>query len=298
MPLTALTCGPTRTATKFLRKMRGGSQACLAQVDDGGFYVVKLLGNPQGSGVLFHEALGTELMKIVGLPVPAWSPIDVSDTFINENPGLWFEAETGGPKKPPSGLHFGSKLVAGDETATAYEVIPRSWFNRVANRSDFIGALLFDLFACQSDNRQAIFIQDPDNRSLRAVFIDQGSLFRECPEVCSHSRLPHMYLDPAIYADLDLDSFISFWEARIRRFDCEPIASLKNDCKIPSEWYTPDTFNRIVGGLVKRQALLDRYSIAAYDALSGCCLGRSDHSRNGRYDDVPVRSPQIRARLR
>jgi hypothetical protein len=276
--------------------MRGGSQASLLQVDDGGFYVVKLLDNPQGSGVLLHEALGTELMKIVGLPVPAWSPIEISDHFIDQNPGLWFEIEKGGPKRPPSGIHFGSKLIAGGEIATAYELIPRGWFHRVDNRSDFIGALLFDFWASQSDNRQAIFVQDPDNRSLRAVFIDQGYQFRETPDGRSHWRLPHMYLDPAIYADLDLALFISIWKARIQGFEYERIAALKNDCEIPSEWYTPGTFNRIVDGLIKRQALLDRYSTAAYDALSGFRLGRHDHSRNGRYDDVPVRSPQIRAR--
>ena len=45
------------TATRHVRKMRGGAQSHLLEADDGNWYVVKFRNNPQHWRVLVNELL-------------------------------------------------------------------------------------------------------------------------------------------------------------------------------------------------------------------------------------------------
>lgn len=279
-------------AARFIRKMRGGSQSCLVQASDEHYYVVKLLGNPQGSAVLFNEAFGTQLMRETGLPVPKWCPIELSDEFIDRNPGLWFETGTSGQQRPHAGLHFGSRLVIPDDSENLYELLPRSWFGLIRNRADFIGVLLFDLWANHADNRQAIFIQNIVDRSVKAIFIDQGYLFG-----ARNDRQPNaakaLYLDSLIYTNLDIDSTISMWEARFLSFDCEKIASVAASGTIPTQWYTPGNLDRIVSGMIERQSLLSAYSYRIKMYLRAPSSHKNLQDWNRRLDDIQSHGTQL-----
>jgi hypothetical protein len=279
-------------ATGFIRKMRGGSQSCLVRATDGKLYVVKLLGNPQGSAVLFNEAFGTLLMRELGFPVPKWSPIEISDEFIDCNPGLWFAGETSAHQRPTAGLHFGSHLVIPGHAESLYELLPRTWFGLIRNREAFIGALLFDLWSNQTDNRQAIFVQNMVNRSINAIFIDQGCLFGTPNEPRQDSAIA-MYLDRAIYANLDIDSIIPIWEARFLTLDHEKIMSIAASVTIPAQWYTAVNLDKIVSGMIERQSLLKAYSCCVKMLLSTHCSQEHLNAWNKRVDDIQIHGPHL-----
>src|SRR6185437_11217154 len=112
-------------AERYLFKLCGSSQPSIVQGADGAFYVVKFYGFPGHQG-LANEVVGTELIRSVGLPAPDWAPIEVSDDFLEENPGLWFSNEDHSIR-PPAGLHFGSRLIEGQDEQRTYQMIPHSW---------------------------------------------------------------------------------------------------------------------------------------------------------------------------
>ena len=250
---------------KYLRKMRGGSQSCLIRAEDDNLYVIKMLGNPQGSQILFHEALGTQLMGHIGLPVSAWSLIELTSEFIESNPELWFDVGASRRYPPIAGLHFGSKLATAD--STAYEFLPTKWLAQVVNRSDFVGALLFDLWCSHGDRRQAVFIPGT-GRDLEAVFIDQGALFSDVKRIGRRANLRAMYWDPEIYAGLDVGDLLPFWESRIQGFDLVKFERDFRAIGLPSEWYTSATASYILSKLKRRQKSLGRLSSSIREALN------------------------------
>ena len=76
---------------QHIKKMRGGSQAHLLRISDGGFYVTKLAGNPQHTRVLANEMLASRLGQWLGLPMPSVAAIELSDWLIEHTQDLCFE---------------------------------------------------------------------------------------------------------------------------------------------------------------------------------------------------------------
>ncbi len=280
-------------ATKFQRKMRGGSQSSLLQVEDGKYYIVKMLGNPQGSSVLFNETLGSEIMRLIGLETPVWNPIAISDQFIEDNPGMWFESAGSGLQRPSEGLHFGSQLVMPTPNENLFEILPRSWFARIRNRGSFLGALLFDLWANQSDVRQAVFLQEIENRSILATFIDHGALFGHHDARISPKRIRAMYLDPEIYQNIDVDSTLSKWTQRIATLDESTLAILIDRADIPTQWYTPEVIKRIVSRLAERRGLLREYADLIRATIKSRSVDKLTESPNERNGEVQLRGAQL-----
>lgn len=282
-------------AVCFVRKVRGGSQSCLLGGNDGKFYIVKLLENPQGSQILLNEAFGTELMQMIGFRVPRWRPIIVSDEFIDRNPGLWFEATALGRQRPPAGLHFGSEFIAPGKDETLYELLPRSWFEHIRDRENFIGMLLFDMWAQQQDTRQAVFLRNVKTRSISTFFVDQGCLFGNCKDGQETARVRAMFVDPMIYADLDVRSVVPKWEARIRALDRDNLNSLVNLRSIPLRWYTPSTLEQIVSGLIDRQASVEEYGSQILHYLcSNLGTDKLRNVRDGQSGEISIHDPQLR----
>lgn len=160
--------------TEFVRKLRGGSQSILARASDGQLYVVKFQNNLQGPNLLFNEAMGYELYRRFGLPVPKWKPLNVTKAFIDKTPACWFETGEGFVK-PSAGQSFGSRFLGADGCGIL-EILPGAYFSRVVNREAFSLAWLVDACADHADCRQAIFCEGPKG-NLQAVFIDHGSMF-------------------------------------------------------------------------------------------------------------------------
>jgi len=269
--------------------MRGGAQSSLIQAEDGNFYIVKLLGNPQGSEVLFNEALGTELIRLVGLPVSAWRAIIISNEFIDRNPALWFETAGSRLEPPLAGLCFGSRLVPANGKETLYELLPNDWFKLIGNRDDFIGMLLFDLWAHQTDNRQAVFVQDLQTRCMRATFIDQGDLFGRNARHQIHQCMNASFIDRRVYTNLDISSVMPKWENRLRAITSDVLHSLVSASSIPAEWYDLGKLDRIIAGLVERLSYINEYifNIKAFVA---------DIERHeGNCEDLRIHGDEIRS---
>jgi hypothetical protein len=185
-------------ALEFIRKLHGGSQPILVQASDGERYVVKFRENCQGPNVPFNDAVGTELYRACGLPVPRWSPIMLTDGFIDGIRAVW--PRIGGQAvRPADGLCFGSRYL-GQPLLRAFELLPEFGHARIRNRVHFWLAWIVDQCAEQTDLRQAIFIEDTIGY-LHAVFIDHGYLFcgPEGHGQCSacHGR----YADERIYSE-------------------------------------------------------------------------------------------------
>src|SRR5579875_4106005 len=96
-------------ARKLIRKMRGGAQAHLMEGEDGHFYVVKFVNNPQHRRILVNEWLANAFLRYLQIHVPDTAVIHLSPDFIAQSPDLFLSI---GPRREtiPPGLHFGSRM--------------------------------------------------------------------------------------------------------------------------------------------------------------------------------------------
>jgi hypothetical protein len=223
--------------THFLRNLRGGSQPILVQASDGLLYVAKFTNNLQGSNVPFNESAGSELYRGCGLRVPSWKPLLLTDSFLDRNPGCWMQDEVG-PRRPASGLCFGSRFLGGEQLRLL-EVLPRTSLSRVSNRKSFWLAWMVDICAGHADNRQALFLEDPSGW-LNAFFVDHGHLFGGPSVNRGHHFLTSRYIDPRIYHGVSSQYIL----------DCQRVAaSLDVDRlwrevnALPAEWRTPSALD-------------------------------------------------------
>ena len=189
----------TVSLVSCIGKLRGSSQPLLATASDGAYYVVKFQTDLVGLNTLFNEAAGTELYRALGLPVPEWRQVNVSEKFFERNRS-WFHAEANGNRVPRTGIAFGSRFVSGSKMRIM-EVLPSAAFKRIDQPERFWLAWLVDVCAFHSDNRQAIFTQG-ERTNLGTVFIDHGRMFGGA----AGDERPHpiacRYLDSRIYPEL------------------------------------------------------------------------------------------------
>lgn len=267
------------SAVRFVRSMRGGAQCVLVECTDGAQYVVKSPNNPQGANVLFNEALGTELMRSLGLPVPDWRPIYISSDFLNTNPGAYFETSSGRSQKSP-GLHFGSLYVA-PEVSNVYEILPKSWLRRVVAREEFLRALVLDLWVCNRDRRQALFlpIEEGPGSPLRAVFFDNGHMFGG-PEWTFNDQITRsLYADLDIYDDLLEENCV--WTAvnEVAAISMSTMIALTRH--IPAEWLPRQArLDDMLEVLIGRQRLLP-HLVSASICFLGAKLAKNRQGQGG-----------------
>jgi hypothetical protein len=225
-------------ALLHIRKLRGGSQPILVRANDGFFYVVKFLDNLQGVNLLFNEALGTELYRRAGLPVPEWRPIFVSDDFLDQNPACWMETEHG-RYRPQSGYCFGSRFL-GLRDASLFEILPGRSFSRIKNRRDFWTARVLDVLCEHTDNRQALFLQR-DSGPLEAYFVDHGHLFGGARGDEPPRMMASRYLDSRIYAAPTAEDAQRIQEA-IQRVELSELLNIAYG--LPRGWCTEIALER------------------------------------------------------
>lgn len=219
------------SATRFMRKLRGGSQPILIGASDGKQYVVKFANNLQGPNVLCNEVLGTEIYRAIGLPSPAWKPIAVTERFIEENPASWFEGPSG-RIRPEAGQCFGSELI-GNATSSLFEILPGPYWGRVSNRLDFWLAWVVDLCAEHWDNRQAVFLEDCG--VLYAIFIDHGHMFGGPYGSRTTPLSGPRHLDRRAYGKLDRQAQLQlhlFWA------DINADELFQKSMMVPDKWAT------------------------------------------------------------
>ena len=221
------------TASHYFRPMRGRSQ-CHLLLADHRLYVVKFAQNPVSTRSLANEWLATALAQHVGLPAADCSIIHVTEEFARDNSQL--KAESRGVEVAyKAGRHYGSLLLGSLMPGSAFDYLPRSEAHKVANRSDFAGALAFDKWTCNADGRQCIFT--PTGKrigSYQVTFIDHGHsfdhdwAFRDAP-------LKGSYGDKSVYHEVAGRSSFEPWLTRIEELPEDTLREAA--ASIPPEWY-------------------------------------------------------------
>ncbi|MDR3727303.1 MAG: hypothetical protein P4K86_09705 [Terracidiphilus sp.] len=204
----------------------------MAETSDGQLYVVKFVNNPQGANLAFNECMGSELYSAFGLSGPAWTPLLVTDSFLDKNPASWMQTPDG-PLRPASGLCFGSRFLGGNDTRLL-EILPGTSFKRVINHKTFWLAWLIDICARHADNRQAVFLQQGSGE-LQAFFIDHGHLFGGPKGGKQPHFIASRYIDPRVYQNVSSPYLVNLKEGT-RGLDVDRL--WKRIQELPCEWAT------------------------------------------------------------
>lgn len=267
------------SAVSFVAKLHGCSQPSIVMTTGGKLWVLKFkdFGGPHA---LMNEVVGTELMAEMGLPVPEWRPIQVSDEFLDRFPEAWFRKSDGEAMRPEAGLHFGSRLTMSAKGLPTYQVIPKSWQDRVANREDFVGALAADLWSNNCDRRQCLFLSK--GQPLYARFIDHDYCLGGFKGDGVTSPRLLMMPNPQLYADVLTDCVVSKWKRRIDRLGADRIDRILE--KVPPEWASAAAIVRVRRMLTTRRERLDalleesarfvRESAVPFDLSARPAIGR------------------------
>jgi hypothetical protein len=240
---TALRCLPNR------------AQSVLVRASDGNTYGVKMLGNTRGPNVLANEALGAELARHLGLTVPRWRSIEMSDEFLDRNNLCWFKTSSE-HFRPIAGLHFASPIIGQDASTAVYEVLPGEWISRVDNREDFVGMLLLDIWANHTDNRQSVFTRDLATQKLTAIFVDNGHMFGGPSGQEVYRRGSAMYLDRRVYEGLDMKGALNRWLERVRSIDKCVLLRLAES--VPNAWMSERYLEKVISQLQIRKGALEQ----------------------------------------
>jgi len=211
-------------ATQHLRPVRGGSQSHLLRASDHGYYVTKFQDNPQGLRILANEMFASHLGRWLRLPMPTVEVLEVSESLIQNSPGLRFEIG-GVSKKYSGGKHLGCLYVADPLTDAVFDYLPEGIFPKVKNAKDFARVLVLDKWLANADGRQAIFSKKTSSHLYNVTFIDKGYCFNAVEWSFPDLPLHGVYCKNHVYAD------VRGWE------DFEPALSKAENMDIDTLWF-------------------------------------------------------------
>jgi len=242
-------------ASIHIRRMEGMSDSHLIMGSDSKPYVVKFLDNPQHKLVPANEWLGTHLALFLNLPVPRASQINVSEQFVLQNPTLT-RGKGSSLRLHTAGIQFGSAFVGGLFPGRSYEYILPTQVPLISNKQDFLGALVFDRWVCNSDSRQAVFVSDTRSKSLQAYFIDHGNCFGMHAWLLREPEMRALYRRQAVYSDVTGLTSFEPWLARLRTLDVGLL--WQGFASMPAEWYREGPFHpeKLIDALDKRRQVM------------------------------------------
>jgi hypothetical protein len=232
-------------ARRHIKKMRGGAQSHLIEGDDGCFYVVKFLNNPQHRRVLINELVCSVFLRYLQISCPDWALIEISPEFLRENPQV--SMETGSQfVAVAAGRHFGSKFPGDPAKLAVYDFLPDVLLRQVNNLSDFRGCLVFDKWVGNADSRQSIFFRarlrewapvesiHPLKLGFVALMIDHGFAFNGPHWDFPDSAIQGLYTRKLVYETVrSIDDFQP-WLDQIVHFPEEVMDQAYKQA--PPEW--------------------------------------------------------------
>src|SRR6266852_834423 len=261
-------------ARRHIKKMRGGAQAHLVEGDDGCFYVVKFLNNPQHRRILINELVCSVFLRYLQIACPDVALIEITPEFLRENPQTTLEL--GSQSIAASlGRHFGSRFPGDPATLAVYDFLPDLLLQQVNNISDFRGCLVFDKWIGNADARQSIFFRarlrewgtaestHPLKLGFVALMIDHGFAFNGPHWDFPDSSIQGLYARKVVYEKVQsLDDFQP-WLDQIVHFPEEVIDQAYKQA--PPEWLQDDenAFEQLLDKLLRRRKLLP-------DLISDC----------------------------
>ena len=236
-------------ARRLIRKMRGGAQSHLLECDDGRFYVVKFVNNPQHRRILVNEWVASAFLQFLHISVPEVAFVNLSAEFLQANPDVHLQLGTHRLAVEP-GWHFGSAYPGDPSKMTVYDFIPDTLLEKVANLDEFLGVLAFDKWMGNADARQSIFfrarVQDRprpgSEHPLRLGFVahmmDHGYVFEGPHWTFADSPLQGLYFRPIVYRKVRSWDDFQPWLDRITHFPEEVVDSAYK--QIPPQWLAGD----------------------------------------------------------
>jgi hypothetical protein len=148
---------PVQT-TRLIRKMRGGAQAHLLACDDGHFYVVKFLNNPQHRRILINEWIASVFLNYLQISAPPAAIVNLSAEFLAAHPDIYIQLGSRRLAVEP-GWHFGSRYPGDPAKVMVFDFLPDTLLDKVVNVREFLGVLAFDKWMGNADARQSIFFR-------------------------------------------------------------------------------------------------------------------------------------------
>jgi hypothetical protein len=220
------------TATQHLRKLRGGSQSHLLKCDDGHYYAVKFLGNPQGNRVLVNEWVAAQILERLGIETPGVAVVTVTEEFLERNLDLTFELGVRQDRIRPSD-HFGSEWVVADPGQQAtHDYLPDTLLAHVVNLRDFLGMLAADKWLGNYDGRQCVFARE--GATWRVWMIDHGYMFGGPEWEFTDWPLAGLYCRPLVYDSARTLEDFEPWLSRIEQFSPAELRQIA--ASAPAEW--------------------------------------------------------------
>jgi hypothetical protein len=194
-------------ARRFVRKMRGETQAHLMLADDDNYYVVKLRDNPISHRILVNELISSLILRHLDIQTPEMVLVRLDEQTLRDNPDIAVLSHKNRPIPISPGLHLGSWYSGPVARPVIYDFLPDVMFPDVENRQDFFGALVFDKWASNGDLRQAVFrpttgatdLRTAPRRTWIAQMIDHGLMFQGQLWAFLDSPPQGLYLRPIIY---------------------------------------------------------------------------------------------------
>lgn len=240
-------------AVEHIRRMRGGAQAHLVRCSDGGYYVVKFQNNPQHLRILANELLGTRLAARLGLPTTGVAAIEVRQELIESSAELVIQV---GSARTPcrAGFQFGSRFPGDPAQVAVHDFLPDERLAEVENLADFVGMLVFDKWACNTNGRQAIFYLEPGRSRYQAVMIDQGFCFNAGEWNFPDAPLRGLYARHRVYESVrGMHSFAPWLERLEKRVTESTLDEVARE--IPPEWLADDldALDRLLNQLHRRR---------------------------------------------
>src|SRR5258708_8834272 len=130
-------------ATGLVRQMRGGAQAHLMECDDGKFYVIKFLNNPQHRRILVNELVASVFLNYLQIATPETAIVNLPAELLPANPDIYIQLGSRRLAVAP-GPHFGSRYPGNPATVMVYDFVPDQLLGKVANLDQFLAVLAFD----------------------------------------------------------------------------------------------------------------------------------------------------------
>jgi hypothetical protein len=248
-------------ARRHIRKMRGGAQSHLIEADNGHFYVVKFLNNPQHRRILVNELIASALLEYLQIEAPETTLLEITPDFIKRYPDARIMLGTK-EIEPVVGWHFGSRYPGDPSRVAVYDFVPDAILPNVANLPQFAAMLAFDKWISNADARQCVFFRErlaprsPSSSSgpgvgFVAKMIDHGFAFQGPNWEFLDVPLQGLYPRHKVY-DCPLEDF----EQCLNRVVNFPEEVLDSAWKhVPPEWIEgeEDELERLLTGLMKRR---------------------------------------------
>lgn len=235
-------------AKRMIRKMRGGAQAHLLETEDGAFYVVKFLGNPQYRRILVNEWIAAVVLQYLQIASPEVSLVEITPGFLEANPEVSFQL---GQRKIPvePGWHFGSRYPGDPAVTAVYDFVPDALLEQIDNLTDFAGCFVFDKWMANADGRQSVFHRaerkglaaggnSPRRIGFRALMIDHGFVFNGPHWDFPESAVQGLYPRRAVYNQVTSLSSFQPWLDRVTHFPEHVIDQAFR--QIPPQWAEGD----------------------------------------------------------